>query len=118
MQININLNAKSLILISAIVVGLPLIFYGVMLALSFLSSASSSDIASAKRGCVNWISSEFDSVKYDAYGSFKRQQGDELIFVVWGKEARYDSTRSGVTCVYNMKTGSMKKPSALDQSYR
>lgn len=83
-----------------------------------LSQASSSQIESGMRECVSWIPTEFENVSVNTRGEFIRQQGDELIYTVWGTDSILASTALGITCVHNFKTGVLKKPSGFDQTYR
>lgn len=83
-----------------------------------LSQASKAEIDRGMRKCVRWIPTEFESVRHNTSGEFKRQQGDELIFTIWGSDTSYATTLTGITCVHNYKTGATKKPSALDPTYR
>ena len=74
-------------------------------------------IEQAKSACVNWISSKYSSVRFDARGEFIRTQGDELLFVVWGKERTSERDYNGLRCVYNLSNRSMTKPHAFNPKY-
>ena len=74
-------------------------------------------IKQAKSACVNWISSKYSSVRFDARGEFIRTQGDELLFVVWGKERTSERDYNGLRCVYNLSNRSMTKPHAFNPKY-
>lgn len=83
-----------------------------------LSQASKAEIDSGMRECLDWIPTEYESVEYNTRGEFKRQQDDELIYTIWGSDSDYATTMTGITCVHNYKTGTTKKPSVFDQTYR
>lgn len=99
-------HSVTIVIILIVLVGIPLFIL-----------LSEEDRDNAKRACVNWVSSEYEEVKYYPNGEFKRKQGDELIFTVWGKEYPSAATENGITCVYNLKTHRMTKPSIFNQSY-
>ena len=65
----------------------------------------------AALSCQSWISEEYFNGR-DARVHYVRRQGEELVFRV--SEIRSGDTH---TCVYNLNTNRMLKPSVFNQSY-